>query len=471
MATQNDSHSLQAPESGATDALDAAGESLVSQGEVKEELLAGAASKTDRLSPAPAPEEDAPPEGGAEAWGVVGAYWFISFMSVGLIYVWAIYLRYYFRNDTYPGTPQSVYSLTGGLANAAGFAAGPLLGSMADRHGYRIVVFISAVFLGGSYLVTSFAGPNMLPLLIVFQGAAQGVSSQGCWMVAMAAIPQYFKRRRGMVMGVAMTGGGMGGLALTNLTQYLLDRFGPPWTLRITGFIVLVVMVPASYFVRTRLPPKPNGKLFNIHAFRDVRFVLLFLSGVIMYFAYPLPQFFMSSYAISIGIDAQIAALILGLQFAVTAPTRVVYGLLMDRIGPVNVFLACNYVGGVLCLTLWPNARSLGSVVAFAMVFGATGGQFFSQVPIVISSIFGHHDSASIMGMVLLSLSVGSLVGTLAGGKLLDTHTTPNPLSPSGYDQDFVPVMMYTGTLYIVSATIMLVLRWRLVGWRLRVKV
>ncbi|KXS14094.1 MFS general substrate transporter [Gonapodya prolifera JEL478] len=452
-----------------SDPLKPAKEDGGSQREVKEELLGEQFKKSDPSIPSPV--EDVPPEGGFEAWGVVAAYWFISFISVGLIYVWSIYLRYYFRNDVFPGTPQSVYSLTGGLANAAGFAAGPILGSMADRYGYRIVVFASSVVLGASYLVTSFAGPDMLAMMIVFQGAVQGVSSQGAWMVAMAALPQYFKRRRGIAMGVAMTGAGMGGLALTNLTQYLLDRVGAAWTLRITGFIVLVVMIPASYFVRTRLPPKPKGKLLDFRAFRDVRFILLFLSGVIMYFAYPLPQFFMTSYAISIGIEAQIAALILGLQFAITAPTRIVYGLLMDRVGPVNVFLICNYVGGILCLTLWPNAKSLGSLMAFALLFGATGGQFFSQVPIVISTIFGHHDSASKMGMVMLSLSVGSLVGTLAGGKLLDSHTTPNPSSPSGYDQDFFPVMMFTGALYLVSATIMLALRWRLVGWSLRVKV
>ncbi|KXS14092.1 hypothetical protein M427DRAFT_45193 [Gonapodya prolifera JEL478] len=35
----------------------------------------------------------------------------------------------------------------------------------------------------------------------------------------------------------------------------------------------------------------------------------------------------------------------------------------------------------------------------------------------------------------------GSLVGTLAGGKLVDSHTTPNPASLSGYDQEFFPFM------------------------------
>ncbi|KAJ3333795.1 hypothetical protein HDU93_008374 [Gonapodya sp. JEL0774] len=440
--------------------------------------------------------EDIPPDGGFEGWAVVGAYWFISFVSVGLIYVWSIYLRFYFRNDSYPGTPQSVYSITGGAANSAGFLAGPLLGSLADRYGYRPIVFLSTLGLGASYLVTSFAGPGDLWLMVMFQGIVQGISSQGAWMVAMAAIPQYFKKRRGIAMGIAMTGAGMGGLALTNLTQYLLDRLGPAWTLRISGFVVLggvfaqamnvfeilspelqslmfsrtIVMTPATFFVRTRLPPKRKGKLLDLQAFRDIRFVLLFLSGITMYFAYPLPQFFMTSYATSIGVDTQTAALILGLQFAITAPTRIVYGLLMDKIGPVNVFLACNYFGGIICLTLWPSAKSLGSLMAFAMIFGATGGQFFSQIPIVISSIFGHHDSATKMGMVLLSLSMGSLLGTLAGGKLLDTHTTPNLASPTGYDQDFVPVMIYTGVLYLISSTIMLILRWNLVGWTLRVK-
>ncbi|KAJ3333794.1 hypothetical protein HDU93_008373 [Gonapodya sp. JEL0774] len=172
------------------------------------------------------------------------------------------------------------------------------------------------------------------------------------------------------------------------------------------------------------------------------------------------------AYGTSIGLSASTATLILSLQNGITSPSRVLLGLFMDRVGAVNVFLACNVIGGVLCLTLWPYAKDLGSLLAFAILFGATGAQFFSQMPIVVAGIFGPRDSASKIGLVMWSLVVGAILGNYAGGQILDNHTTPNPSSPTGYDQDFFPVMVYTGVIFLVSCVFFAAMRYRLVGWR-----
>ncbi|KAJ3327269.1 hypothetical protein HDU93_002065 [Gonapodya sp. JEL0774] len=417
---------------------------------------------------------DEPPDGGFDAWGTVFAYFIISFVSVGSLFSWSVYLRYYFQSNIFPGTSQTTFTLGGGLANAAGCLIAPFLGTLADRHGYRVVVFSGSIVVCLSYIITSFAGPGQVWMVVLFQGAVNGMGSQACWMVALAAIPGWFGKRRGFAMSLASTGAGVGGLAMTNLTQYLFDRVGHVWTLRITGFLAiggeaqsavgatisctfeslnmnlhgpLAAIAPASLLVKTRTPPRPKtGPLLDLSAFRDQAFILLFLASAIMNFAYSLPLFFMttvtfpptcpvmldatSAYGTSIGLTAQTAAFILGIQNAVTSPSRIVIGLIMDRIGAVNVFLICNLVGGVLCLTLWPNARTLGSLLAFALVvseartahsafalvvliyyrsiqFGATGAQFFSQMPIVVSAVFGPRDSASKIGLVMLSLTLG----------------------------------------------------------------
>ncbi|KAJ3324522.1 hypothetical protein HDU93_002813, partial [Gonapodya sp. JEL0774] len=208
------------------------------QGDKKESL------KWDTRQPDSDPEhcelqDDEPPDGGFQAWGTVVAYFITGFFTIGSLFSWSVYLRYYFQNKTFNNASQTLYTLTGGLCNAAGYIVAPFLGTIADRHGYNVVVLGGSITVFLSYIITSFAGPDQVWMVVVFQGAVLGVGSQACWMIAFAAIPGWFSKRRGLAMSLGSTGSGLGGLAMTNLTQYLFVRVGHVWTLRITGFMVL----------------------------------------------------------------------------------------------------------------------------------------------------------------------------------------------------------------------------------------
>ena len=72
---------------------------------------------------------------------------------------------------------------------------------------------------------------------------------------AYAAIGHFFSRRRGLANGIACTAGPLGGITIPLMLRSLIPAIGYGWSLRILGFLLLALAVPANLFIRSRLPP------------------------------------------------------------------------------------------------------------------------------------------------------------------------------------------------------------------------
>ncbi|KXS09914.1 MFS general substrate transporter [Gonapodya prolifera JEL478] len=431
-----------------------------------EKELAGDIEKVE------APEYGEAPDGGLKAWSVVACYFVLAVVSWGTsLFSWSVFLGYYYGANVFPGTSLTLYTLTGGFTLAAGTVAAPFLGALADRFGYRPVVIGGAFLSGISYIIASFAGPGQVWMIVLFQGITNGIGAQASWMVALAAIPTWFTTKTGLAMSVASLGSPIGGFAFSNLTQYLLDRVGLAWTLRTLGFICIGVIGVAALGVSSRIPPQPKKQTFDPKTFKEPVFILCFIGSIVSNFSATLPLFYMTSYGAQLGIDTTTVTWILSFLNLATVVSRFIYGSLNNIVGPLNILIFCNIVAGVISLALWRNATTYGTLLAFALLYGASGAQFTSQLPIVVPSIWGAEDSASKLGVMLASLTFGSIFGNFIGGRILDANTYPNPYSPLGFSQDYTTVQIYTGVIWLISAAIFIAMRLKITGFKLLVTV
>ena len=153
------------------------------------------------------------------------------------------------------------YSLTqfeGGLL-------GPLIGAMVDRLGTRRMVLIGFTVLGLGFALFSQIG-ELWQLYVVFLIMAMGVS-MGTWLPIMAAVNNWFIRRRGIAMGLAMEGYAVGGVALPLLLAWAIggtdpsvsENFGWRNSALFIGVLCLVSGAPLSLLVRNR--PADIGQL------------------------------------------------------------------------------------------------------------------------------------------------------------------------------------------------------------------
>lgn len=101
-------------------------------------------------------------------------------------------------------------------------------------------------------------------------------------MRSVALVPVYFKRRRGVALGLATGGGSLGGVVYPIIFRRLLVDIGFTWAVRTLGFIALLTLGVAATLTKP-LGSRIKRDLFEAGAFREKAYVAFLLSAFCKY--------------------------------------------------------------------------------------------------------------------------------------------------------------------------------------------
>jgi MCP family monocarboxylic acid transporter-like MFS transporter 10 len=94
--------------------------------------------------------------------------------------------------------------------------------------------------------------------------------------------PSQVNYRVALGFGMAACGTSVGGIVFPIAVRKLLPLVGFPWTMRITGFIIMLALGLGMSLVRLRLPPSNiEGGIFNFSVLRNPAYVLYSLNAFI----------------------------------------------------------------------------------------------------------------------------------------------------------------------------------------------
>ncbi|KAI9026750.1 major facilitator superfamily domain-containing protein [Hyaloraphidium curvatum] len=364
--------------------------------------------------------DDAPPDGGY-GWVIVAIVFLVHFLPLGgILYTFGVFQRYYVSTNTFPGATNLQISFIGSIGSAAMPGLGPLTGRFADKYGYRLATLIGSIVLLLAMVLASFA--TQLWQAYLTQGLLFGVSMSLAYFPNISCVPQWFSRRRGLAVGLAVSGAGLGGLAMSPAVQAMLASLGHAWTLRILGILGSSATFLSAVFLRTRVPPKPRGPVVAWQYFKIPSFSVLFGASFLGAFGYFTGFYFVSPFATSNGMTASQGALAVALMNGASAVGRVFQGLVADAyLGPFNSFVACQVLAPLSTLVIWPFATSFGVLILYSVVYGFFAGGFVSLFPVVLTIIFGTEEVATVLGTQALSGVVGNLAGPPLAGLILDS--------------------------------------------------
>lgn len=257
---------------------------------------------------------------------------------------------------------------------------------------------------------------------MLVQGILLGAFSGFLTFPAMAAVLQYFDKKRGAALGLAVAGSSIGGVVMPILVSRLLNRtsLGFGWTFRILGFIALPLLTFSCLVIKSRLPPRPT-KFFLLEAFKERRYVLLIVSAFFVFIGMWAPLFYLPAYAVSQGMSSTMAGYLLAIINGASTFGRVIPGVLADKFGRLNIFSLGALSTGVV-LFCWTQATSTAGLVVYSVVVGFTTGSIASGLTVALSDCTTNIQSIGTfigMGMALSSISV--LIGPPINGALLDT--------------------------------------------------
>jgi MFS family permease len=152
------------------------------------------------------------------------------------------------------GWARTVPSAAVGLGSLFAAVATPFVGRMIDRRGIKVVTLAAITLFALATAAMSLAPASAFLFLAMF--SVMGLFSGGQAPLPYAkSIAAAFDRRRGIALGVAMTGVGLGAAILPRLTQGYLEHFGWRGAFVALGVTVFVVAFPAvALFLR-----EPHG--------------------------------------------------------------------------------------------------------------------------------------------------------------------------------------------------------------------
>jgi len=212
------------------------------------------------------------------AWTQVLMAHLLNFNTWGSINSFSVFQEYY---TTEFQQSSSSISWIGSLQIFLTLFLGTFAGIALDTGLYRTMLFVGPLLQLISIFLTSISTKYWH--LLVLQGIVQGIGDGLIFGPTITNLSTYFNKKRSMAMAIAACGTATGGIVFPIIAQQLLPKIGFPWTIRVLGFVVLFNSSIAQVFSRERHVKKASGPLFDMKAFRDIRYSM-FSAAIFMMF-------------------------------------------------------------------------------------------------------------------------------------------------------------------------------------------
>ena len=314
-----------------------------------------------------------------------------------------------------------------------------ILGGWAlDRYGPRIIFLLMGIFTGLGLVLTS--QTNTLWQLFITFGLLLAMGTGLIYVGVMSTVSRWFDRKRGLAMGIASSGAGLGPLVLAPFATYLITNFDWRTAYLVLGIVAWAIVIPLSRLLKRNpyeIGAQPDGiktnlgkaqitqvafplaslslrQAFRTRSFWLVMFVfLLFASSLLMVLTHLVPH------ATDIGFSAVEAATVLSLAGGATIVGRVLLGIASDRIGRKAAAAICTLlIAGAMVWLLW--AKDLWMLYLFALIFGLAWGGMGPTMAALIGDTFGLGKLGVIIGALDAGFSVGAAIGPIIGGRIFD---------------------------------------------------
>jgi predicted MFS family arabinose efflux permease len=301
----------------------------------------------------------------------------------------------------------------------------PLVGRLVDRWGVRRLLLLAITAFALGIAALSLAPANVAGFVVLY-GCAGLLSSGQAPLPYAKAIASRFDSRRGLALGIAMAGVGIGTSVMPQVASLLLKTFSWREAYVALGILTWLVAFPAAFFVSDLEPgemrisgPTTAGDDV-IQALRSTNFwaiavaillVVIALNGVIAHLvALWTDRGMASNTATSLLIAVGLATIV----------GRLISGFLLDRVFAPRLAAAIFLIPLIGMIALLLGGVSLAAALTTAACFGFSLGAEVDIVGYLVSRYFGLRRYGEIYGYIFAIFTVGSGLGPYLMGLSFD---------------------------------------------------
>lgn len=324
----------------------------------------------------------------------------------------------------------------------------PWIGTLVDRFGSRRVLIPSyIVFAVLLALIPVLADRLWILLLLFFLIGSLAAGSNA--LPFLRTISAWFDRRRGLALGIAMGGSGMGYVYVPPAVQYMIDHHGWRSGYLMLAMVTLVVAVPLVWLVLREAPTRKETEGFgelrespgdspqeagaqasSLTLLKQPLLWKLFVIFCLLSFC----LYGVLSHLVPMlrdrGMSPGSAALVQSTLGMALVASRVVIGYIIDRIFAPYVAVGCFLLSAVGIALLAYGA--IGPVAFVAVIFiGISMGAEIDMLAYLTGRYFGVENFGRVYGILFTSFLIGTSFG------------------PVGYGMAFEGLGSYDGVLFL----------------------
>lgn len=306
----------------------------------------------------------------------------------------------------------------------------PVLGYLVDRGGVRKVLLPSVILMGLAVASMSLLQGNIWH----FYGIFFAITFLGLGTLPLSysrVVIGWFEQRRGLALGIALAGFGVGAALVPEISRTMIDLYGWRSAYHLFAAAIFLISLPLTLFVLKEAPTAaastPDSNAVSVlgmsagQAAKTRGYWLVLLSfflvgiGITSVLSHMVPMLMdrgMSLTAAARCMSTLAVALIFGRIFA---------GFLMDHFFAPYVtagFIIFGLAAGVILLAL--GAVGPWAFLAAALVGLATGSEI-SEIAYIIGRYFGQLSFGQIYGIMFAGFQLGSAISAPMMGYYHDT--------------------------------------------------
>jgi MFS family permease len=350
-------------------------------------------------------------------WWIVFGATLSMFVAQGPVILYTLGLFIKPLNQEF-GWDRASISAAGGIAAIFSAITIPFVGSLIDRWGVRTVLLPIVVLCASSIALIALTPKSVVVFMLLF--AITGVLGSGQGPLGYAkCVSAWFDDRRGLALGITMSGIGLGAAFIPQYAQFLIGHLGWRAAYAGLGLLTLMVAFPAVFlFIREpaqakiaaaqssasedRPPDLEVREVLGGRRFWLIACALLLVSTVTQgLVVHTVPLLTDKGYSPEVA-----AALMIAVGFS-TMAGRLLSGYLVDRI--FAPFVAAFFFL-LPCLGIYLLDSTISPVVGIISL-GLASGTEIDMIGFLTSRYFGMKRFGQLYGYLFASFVVGSAVG------------------------------------------------------------
>ena len=316
------------------------------------------------------------------------------------------------------GTSSLLYAFT-----MIGFGFGTVvIGKIYDKFGIKKPILLATIVLIACYYLYSIFPFYWQFLTLQF---FMGFAASAFFGPAMADISNYFNKQRGFALSIVASANYVAGATWPLLIGYFLKFID--W--RTTHFwisICLLIMIPLIILLKNASvdeskfqDTKQRYKDIKLNLSNNQIQVLLMLAGICCCVAMAMPQVHMVALCVDNGFGLQVGTEILAVMLYSGMLSRIVFGMISDRIGPVLTLLLGSFLQ-MVSLTFFLPFSSEISLYVVSLMFGLSQGGIVPAYAIIIRKYLPIKEAGLRVGLVIGATIVGMSLGGWMSGEIFD---------------------------------------------------